>query len=141
MDNSPYQPATPASLSSGSPYGYDDYRPTLDARPPSPASSRDPNLEYNTPMYDDAPYQPPKGRTRGPIRKHTKKKLDGSEKKRICQYHLDHQNARQEDIAEMFGIERSTVSKILKLKAHWLNVDDECATIDKRRRVALFVLS
>lgn len=64
------------------------------------------------------------------MRKHTKKKLNGAEKKHICQYHLGHQNAPQEDIAKMFDIERSTVSKILKLKSHWLN---ECATLDKQR--------
>lgn len=32
---------------------------------------------------------------------------------------------RQEDIAAKFGVERSTISKILKNKAKWLKVPDD----------------
>ncbi|KAF5338874.1 hypothetical protein D9611_008764 [Ephemerocybe angulata] len=132
--NSPYQPPTPASLSSHSnshshsqsPYPYtNDYRgsTSYDGRPPSPAPSSG--------SGSDLPPMLPHGQR--PIKKHTKKKLDAFEKKKICMYHLKHQNARQEDIAEQFGIERSTVSKILKAKNQWLNVDDNAEVVSKNR--------
>jgi len=38
---------------------------------------------------------------------------------------LDHPNARQEDIGTAFGVERSTISKILKDKDRWLNISDD----------------
>lgn len=72
-------------------------------------------------------------------KKHTKKKLDSLDKKKICLYHLEHQNARQEDIAEIYGIERSTVSKILKNKNQWLHVDDNAETCAKNRYARFFV--
>jgi predicted transcriptional regulator len=71
------------------------------------------------------------------LKKHTKKKLDGLDKKRICIYHANHSNARQEDIAELFGVERSTVSKILKNKEEWLNVDENAVPSVKYRYVFL----
>ncbi|TFK28022.1 hypothetical protein FA15DRAFT_665790 [Coprinopsis marcescibilis] len=117
------QPDTPASLCS--PYlPYTSYHSFIpDARPPSPApSSR---------SYPNSPsalaFQSRSSK------KHTKKKLDALEKKKICLYHQHHQNARQEDIAEQFGIERSTVSKILKAKQHWLAVGDRCEGMAKQR--------
>ncbi|EAU86253.2 centromere binding protein B [Coprinopsis cinerea okayama7 len=138
-----YQPATPTSLCSPYMTPYSEYpqnRPPsghIDGRPPSPSlTSRSymasgpssPTAAYFPDVSPAATYH---RNTR--MRKHTKKKLDSLEKKRICLYHLDHQNARQEDIAEMFGIERSTVSKILKHKNQWLNVDDNAEAHAKNR--------
>ena len=39
-------------------------------------------------------------------------------------YSQKHPNARQEDIAAAYGVERSTVSKILKHKTKWLAISE-----------------
>lgn len=56
--------------------------------------------------------------------KHGKKRLDNYDRKSICQFHQENPNARQEDIAIKYGVERSTISKILKHKVRWLNVSE-----------------
>lgn len=57
------------------------------------------------------------------------------DRKEICNYHLLNPNARQEDIGGYFGVERSTISKILKDKERWLNIseEDECDQSTKHR--------
>lgn len=55
-------------------------------------------------------------------RKHKKQRLYNVDRKRICEYHNKNPNAKQEDIARQFKVERSTISKILKHKDKWLNV-------------------
>lgn len=57
--------------------------------------------------------------------KHTKNKLRNMDRKEMCLYAEQNPKARQEDIASRFGVERSTVSKVLKNKAHWLSLEDE----------------
>ncbi|KAJ3524958.1 hypothetical protein NMY22_g10780 [Coprinellus aureogranulatus] len=59
----------------------------------------------------------PTKRRRGSLRKHTKGKFDGTERKHICQHHLEHINAAQENIIEAVGLEQSTVSQILEPRA------------------------
>ncbi|KAF9242582.1 hypothetical protein BU15DRAFT_72698 [Melanogaster broomeanus] len=53
----------------------------------------------------------------------------------ICLYHEENPNARQEDIAARYGVERSTISKILKHKTKWMNVpeDDDDMRVAKHR--------
>lgn len=65
--------------------------------------------------------------------KHRKQRLRDRDRKDICLYHLEHPNARQEDIAEHFQVERSTVSKILKGKEKWLNAEDGLDRAAKNR--------
>jgi DNA-binding LacI/PurR family transcriptional regulator len=56
------------------------------------------------------------------------------DRKAICQYHLDFPSARQEDIAARYGVERSTISKILKQKEKWMNVPEaESLRVAKHR--------
>jgi hypothetical protein len=62
---------------------------------------------------------------RDPPLKHTKHRLRDADRKNICLYHLSHPHARQEDIGSVFGVERSTISKILKEKDKWLNLTEE----------------
>ncbi|KAK7056712.1 hypothetical protein VNI00_002429 [Paramarasmius palmivorus] len=57
--------------------------------------------------------------------KQRKQRLFNVDRQAICQYHLQNPTARQEDIAARYGVERSTISKILKHKAKWLNVCPE----------------
>lgn len=65
-----------------------------------------------------------------------KKRLYNKERKAICLYYQEHPNVRQEDIAAQWGVERSTVSKILKQKEKWLHLpEDEEDQIAKHRYV------
>ena len=52
----------------------------------------------------------------------TKRRLSNYDRKDVCQYACAHPNARQEDIAERWDVERSTVSKILKNRYLYLNL-------------------
>lgn len=66
-----------------------------------------------------------------------KKKLRNIDRKRICDYSVANPAVKQDAIASKFGIERSTVSKILKQKEKWLAIDPESsdARIAKHRAV------
>ncbi|KAJ7601017.1 hypothetical protein C8J56DRAFT_730370, partial [Mycena floridula] len=69
-----------------------------------------------------------------PRQKARKQRLFNIDRKAICVYHTDNPTARQEDIAVRYGVERSTISKILKHKMRWLNVpDDEEMRVAKHR--------
>ena len=69
-----------------------------------------------------------------PRQKHRKQRLFNVDRKAICQYHRDNPTARQEDIALRYGVERSTISKILKHKTKWLNIpSDEEVRVAKHR--------
>ncbi|CAE6409430.1 unnamed protein product [Rhizoctonia solani] len=62
--------------------------------------------------------------TVSPIRRRAnKQRLDDARRKEICSYARDRPKARQEDIAIKYGVERSTISKILKHKDKWLSLD------------------
>ncbi|KAI0041736.1 CenpB-DNA-bind-domain-containing protein [Auriscalpium vulgare] len=56
--------------------------------------------------------------------KQRKQRLFNVDRRDICLYHQQHPHLRQEDIAAEYGVERSTISKILKQKQKWLNVPD-----------------
>ncbi|KIM43382.1 hypothetical protein M413DRAFT_10054 [Hebeloma cylindrosporum] len=113
-----YNPGTP-----GSPYNNNTYahrsRQRSDSlyehRAPSPAPS-------STSQQSSA--GPPESSKSRPL-KHTKHRLRDADRKEICLYHLSHPHARQEDIGGVFGVERSTISKILKEKDKWLNLTEE----------------
>lgn len=56
------------------------------------------------------------------------------DRKAICVFHQENPNARQEDIAARYGVERSTISKILKHKTKWMNVpEDDDMRVAKHR--------
>ncbi|KAG8683543.1 hypothetical protein FRC09_016018, partial [Ceratobasidium sp. 395] len=64
------------------------------------------------------------GHAVSPVRRRAgKQRLDDARRKEICTYARDRPKARQEDIALKYGVERSTISKILKNKDKWLTVD------------------
>jgi len=52
---------------------------------------------------------------KSPKEKHTKNKLRNIERKEICLLAEHNPSIRQEDIALKFGVERSTISKVLKV--------------------------
>lgn len=59
--------------------------------------------------------------------KRPKARIDLAARKRICHYAELHPDMRQADVAAVFNVERSTVSKILKQKQKWLSMDDNDA--------------
>ena len=63
-----------------------------------------------------------------------KAKLTDAQKKEICTLKLETPTIRQDDLAARFGVERSTVSKILKDTARWMN---PAAWLPERRKEAL----
>jgi hypothetical protein len=147
MQSPSYQPMTPTSLLSPfSPYVmYSHPRSASDShnhRPASPALS---NVSALTSVSSSAsgpgtqtfaPYPLSSGHgkigTRKP--KQRKQRLTNIDRKAICTHHLQFPNARQEDIASKFGVERSTISKILKQKTKWLNMPEQENTRNSKQR-------
>ncbi|KAI0270985.1 hypothetical protein BGY98DRAFT_220333 [Russula aff. rugulosa BPL654] len=75
--------------------------------------------------FDRPPFKYPAGDAlQKLIGKPRKQRLFNHQRKEICLYHQENPGIRQEDIANKWGVERSTVSKILKQKSKWLNVPD-----------------
>ncbi|KAJ7076511.1 hypothetical protein C8R43DRAFT_1179850 [Mycena crocata] len=63
-----------------------------------------------------------KGIVRGVSLRKPNHRLSYVDRKALCIYHKENPNARQVDIARLYGVERSTISKILKNKTKWLNI-------------------
>ncbi|KAF5382521.1 hypothetical protein D9615_002955 [Tricholomella constricta] len=135
-----YHPMTPTSMTSPS-YPYHVYGHSRTSsgstsnnhRAPSPALSCVSALTSVSSASAPAshafsPYPRPTSNSlpniAGSKPKQKKQRLDNNARKNICIYHSDHPNARQEDIAVVFKVERSTISKILKHKHKWLNTPD-----------------
>ncbi|KAG6011631.1 hypothetical protein E4U43_008209 [Claviceps pusilla] len=78
--------------------------------PASPVSRIPPTIEA-----PKLPSQVEKGR----------KTLTTEQKRRMCQFHEDHPGTRQADIGREFGVERSTVSKVLRKKDQFLKREQE----------------
>ncbi|KAG5351684.1 hypothetical protein C0989_005277 [Termitomyces sp. Mn162] len=107
-----YDPMTPSSTPE--PYAFDSSR----APPPDPP--RSPALSAASVFTS---YQPTKSQP-APKPRGKKRHLEDHDRKAICLYHQEHPQERQEDIGKEFDVERSTISKILKQRAKWLNIPD-----------------
>ncbi|KAF7291598.1 HTH CENPB-type domain-containing protein [Mycena chlorophos] len=129
-------PLTPASsTSSFSPYRASFFpehsRSTSLSTNPRSAS---PALSTVSALTSISSHSLPAASVLSPIERPKKQRLFNTQRREICEYHISHPNARQEDIARAFGVERSTVSKILKNKQKWLNIDvNETLKIAKHR--------
>jgi len=136
---SPRYPSTTAPVTSGYPsYAlYPTHSPSTSTsnsnpRSASPALSAVSALttvsSHSTPTSQTlTPFPLPQIGTLTPIaprQKQRKQRLFNVDRKAICVYQRDHPLQRQEDIAMRYGVERSTISKILKHKTKWLNVPE-----------------
>lgn len=75
-------------------------------------------------------------------RRDRKKRLYNIDRYKICIAAQENPGMKQEDIAAQFGVERSTVSKILKQKARWLSVSpNEKVLVAKLRYAFHFILA
>jgi transposase-like protein len=89
---------------------------------PSPGSFSAPPLSV-TPLSSATPTEAPPRPPAQPEK--ARKTLSNEQKRAMCQYHQDHPHARQADIGQKFGVERSTVSKVLRQKDQYLKPDPE----------------
>ncbi|KAH7631753.1 hypothetical protein B0T09DRAFT_356266 [Sordaria sp. MPI-SDFR-AT-0083] len=64
-----------------------------------------------------------------------RKTLTDEDRRRMCQYAQDHPTAKQTDIGAQFGVERSTVSKVLRHRDKYLNLEDRSNSPIKRNKV------
>ncbi|KAL2014679.1 hypothetical protein VTN00DRAFT_2204 [Thermoascus crustaceus] len=60
--------------------------------------------------------------------------LTDEDRRRMCLYHEENRSAKQTDIGALFGVERSTVSKVLRQKEKYLNPDDGSRSPIKRAK-------
>ncbi|KAJ5042798.1 uncharacterized protein L3040_004191 [Drepanopeziza brunnea f. sp. 'multigermtubi'] len=63
-----------------------------------------------------------------------RKTLTDSDRRRMCQYHEENPTIKQTDIGAMFGVERSTVSKVLRQKEKFLFPEDRNLSPVKRAK-------
>ncbi|EJD39974.1 CenpB-DNA-bind-domain-containing protein [Auricularia subglabra TFB-10046 SS5] len=93
----------------------DAQHPTFQPDASGPSSAGDHHAALNA-----EPLPPASGR----VGRTRKTRLYNIDRKAICCYAKSHPEARQEDIAARYGVERSTISKILKQKQKWMNVPE-----------------
>ncbi|KAJ5085817.1 hypothetical protein N7532_010588 [Penicillium argentinense] len=60
--------------------------------------------------------------------------LTDEDRRQMCLYHEENKTAKQTDIGALFGVERSTVSKVLRQKEKYLNPDDGTRSPIKRAK-------
>ncbi|KAH8108702.1 hypothetical protein DFH11DRAFT_1069463 [Phellopilus nigrolimitatus] len=132
---SPPHPSTPASVSSSSGFSHYGFHPyashsrsnssSTHPRSTSPAASVV-SAATSLSSGSSRPRPPPSSSSIPSFHSTSKPKrrLLNKQRKEICEYYNAHPNSRQEDIAARWGVERSTVSKILKHKNRWLAVDE-----------------
>ncbi|KAF6842863.1 centromere binding protein b [Colletotrichum musicola] len=60
--------------------------------------------------------------------------LTDDDRKKMCQYAAENPNVKQTDIGAMFGVERSTVSKVLRNKEKYLNPEADRSQSPAGRR-------
>ncbi|CAG5190106.1 uncharacterized protein ALTATR162_LOCUS12132 [Alternaria atra] len=72
--------------------------------------------------------------THSPNSSKPRKTLTNSERRRMCQYHEENPTVNQTEIGAMFGVERSTVSKVLRQKEKYLYQDDGSRSPIKRSK-------
>ncbi|CDM33796.1 transcriptional regulator family: Centromere protein B, DNA-binding region [Penicillium roqueforti] len=60
--------------------------------------------------------------------------LTDDDRRQMCIYHEENKTAKQTDIGALFGVERSTVSKVLRQKEKYLNPEDGSRSPIKRAK-------
>ncbi|UKZ77782.1 hypothetical protein TrVFT333_005508 [Trichoderma virens FT-333] len=103
--------------------------PMLNTQWPSQLTNPTPSGSYSAPPLSIAPASslPTVDPSPRPPVHHEKarKTLSAEQKRAMCQYHEDNPGTRQADIGAKFGVERSTVSKVLRHKDQYLKQDPE----------------
>ncbi|TVY45169.1 Major centromere autoantigen B [Lachnellula subtilissima] len=63
-----------------------------------------------------------------------RKTLTDNDRRRMCQYHEENPSVKQTEIGAMFGVERSTVSKVLRQREKYLYPEDRSLSPVKRSK-------
>ncbi|WQF75981.1 Putative HTH CenpB-type DNA-binding domain, Homeobox-like domain superfamily [Colletotrichum destructivum] len=85
------------------------------------------------PIVAPAPSRPTTRLPNGP-QPQQRRVLSDDDRKKMCQYAAEHPNVKQTDIGAMFGVERSTVSKVLRNKEKYLNPEADRSQSPAGRR-------
>ncbi|KAI5779202.1 hypothetical protein DFH27DRAFT_489226 [Peziza echinospora] len=93
-------------------------------QPPSlpPAQVASATITANQPASAHAPNPSPR------------RTLTDADRRRMCLFHEENPNVKQTEIGAMFGVERSTVSKVLRQKEKYLYPDDGSRSPVKRSK-------
>ncbi|KAF8418214.1 hypothetical protein EV426DRAFT_539783 [Tirmania nivea] len=107
-----------------SPTSYIPSAPIAQPPPPSlpPAQVASATLTANQPVASHAPNPSPR------------RTLTDADRRRMCLFHEENPNVKQTEIGAMFGVERSTVSKVLRQKEKYLYPDDGSRSPVKRTK-------
>ncbi|KAI1212973.1 uncharacterized protein F4807DRAFT_457058 [Annulohypoxylon truncatum] len=95
---------------------------------PWPSLRTNPSQSYAAPPV---PIPPASAPMRQPPRLPTintsqpRKTLTDEDRRNMCLFHEDNPHAKQTEIGQKFGVERSTVSKVLRRKELYLNMDSQ----------------
>ncbi|KAI1096439.1 hypothetical protein F5B19DRAFT_147110 [Rostrohypoxylon terebratum] len=95
---------------------------------PWPSLRTNPSQSYSAPPVAIPPASAP---MRQPPRLPTintsqpRKTLTDEDRRNMCLFHEDNPHAKQTEIGQKFGVERSTVSKVLRRKELYLNLDSQ----------------
>ncbi|KAJ5915062.1 DNA binding HTH domain Psq-type [Penicillium verhagenii] len=134
----------PSPIMSVDGYGMNLPPPYTSMPLPMPAHAWPSMLTHHSPFHDGVPPPPapisisPSAPT--PIRKSStggatpRRTLTDDDRRQMCLYHEEHKTAKQTDIGALFGVERSTVSKVLRQKERYLNPDDGSRSPIKRAK-------
>ncbi|KFA68809.1 hypothetical protein S40285_01213 [Stachybotrys chlorohalonatus IBT 40285] len=120
-------PVTAQSPQPSGPMGHHQL-PMLNTTWPSQLTNPTPSGSYSAPPLSmppvpaTLPTEPPR---LPPQHEKARKTLSNEQKRAMCLYHEENPGTRQADIGAKFGVERSTVSKVLRQKDQYLKREQE----------------
>ncbi|EED20100.1 conserved hypothetical protein [Talaromyces stipitatus ATCC 10500] len=139
--SSPIMPLEPA-YSMSIPPPYSTINLTMPAHPwpsmlttqsPFPETSLSPAPTPTLSIPQPVPIRP-LHTTPAPSAPTPRRTLTDEDRRRMCLYHEENKSAKQTDIGALFGVERSTVSKVLRQKEKYLSMDDGSRSPIKRSK-------
>ncbi|KAL8840109.1 MAG: hypothetical protein Q9170_001456 [Blastenia crenularia] len=103
--------------------------------PPVPTQTPRPIAPLTTPINKTPTTQSaPAAPTPIPTPPSGRRTLTDQDRRRMCQYHEENPTVKQTEIGSLFGVERSTVSKVLRHKDKYLHPDDGSHSPIKRAK-------
>ncbi|KAL0256964.1 hypothetical protein SLS55_007774 [Diplodia seriata] len=139
----PMEPMYPHAMSQGMPpppprTTHQQLQPLIMPQWPSMLTSQS---NYAPPPMYSAPAPAPVSATPTPVSATStrssgtpRKTLTDNDRRRMCLYHEENPTVKQTEIGAMFGVERSTVSKVLRQKEKYLYQDDGSRSPIKRSK-------
>lgn len=127
MSRMPPPPPQPHQMIQPAPMAHHQL-PMLNTTWPSQLTNPTPSGSYSAPPVSIPPVSsaPPVDPPRLPAQhEKSRKTLTTEQKRAMCQFHEDNPGTRQADIGARFGVERSTVSKVLRQRDQYLKRDQE----------------